>query len=166
MNPSHLEKTEFGLWIDGEERPAGSGDTFSVVNPGDGSALASVALGRSGDIDAAVAAARKAFASDDWQLLPPVERGRILQRAASLLLERREALALMETLDTGKPLGQARVDVDVAARYFEFYAGLADQIMGETIPVAADILDYTLREPWGVCGVIAPWNYPLRRSGR
>lgn len=166
MSEAALKKKEYGLWIAGEEREAQGGDTFTVVNPADGSALASVARGRAEDVDAAVAAARQAFISDGWQNLPPVERSRILYRAARLVRERREELAVMETLDTGKPISQARADADVAARYFEYYAGLADKLGGETIPVAPDILDYTLREPWGVCGVIVPWNYPLQIVAR
>lgn len=166
MGEAGLKKTQYGLWIAGEEREAQSGETFTVVNPADGTALAAVARGRAEDVDAAVAAARKAFSSDSWQNMMPVDRSRILCRAAQLVRERRDELAVMETLDTGKPLSQARADVDVAARYFEYYAGLADKLGGETIPVAPDILDYTLREPWGVCGVIVPWNYPLQIVAR
>lgn len=153
------------LIIDGQEEPAAAGETFPTVNPANGRVLAPVARGREADVDRAVAAARRAY-EETWSRVPLAERGRILARIAAAVLERLEELALLETLDTGKPISQARTDVRVAARYFEYYAGAADKVFGQTIPLDNDYLAYTLREPWGVCGIIIPWNYPLQMVGR
>ncbi|MBO8141284.1 MAG: aldehyde dehydrogenase family protein [Firmicutes bacterium] len=152
------------IGIDGREQPAADGQTFPTINPANGAELASVARAREADVDRAVDAARRA--SDRWSRVAPAERSRILSRIASAVLEAEEELALLETLDTGKPLSQARSDVRVCARYFEYYAGAADKIFGSTIPLDANHLVYTSREPWGVCGIIIPWNYPLQMVGR
>lgn len=154
------------LFIDGEWTESASGETFMSINPATGEVIAEVARGRAADIDRAVRAARRAFESSGWQDLPPVERGRLLYRLGQAILERQEELATWESLDTGKPISQARADVQVAARYFEYYAGVADKILGETIPVRNDIVDFTIREPLGVTAHIVPWNYPLQIGAR
>ncbi len=151
--------------IGGREEAAQAGETFPTLNPANGQVLAQVARGREADIDRAIAAARGAFEAT-WRRVAPAERGRVLARVAQGLLSRLEDFALWETLDTGKPLSQARADVRACARYFEYYAGAADKVFGQTIPVDSDYLAYTLREPWGVCGIIIPWNYPLQIMGR
>lgn len=153
------------LIIDGREMPAASGETFPTVNPANGRVLAPVARAQAVDVDRAVEAARRAYESV-WSRVSPAERGRILARIADAITAKSEELAVLETLDTGKPISQARVDVRVAARYFEYYAGAADKAFGHTIPLDNDHLVYTLREPWGVCGIIIPWNYPLQMVGR
>src|SRR5262249_56788861 len=91
----------------------------------------------------------------------PAGRGRIWTRMPRAIGDRAEELAAFESGDNGKPLRQARTDVQVAARYFEFFAGIADKIMGQTIPIGPGFLDYTLREPIGVSAQIVPWNYPI-----
>jgi acyl-CoA reductase-like NAD-dependent aldehyde dehydrogenase len=96
----------------------------------------------------------------------PAERGRIMQRIAQSLRDRVEELATLESRDNGKPLRQARTDVQVASRYFEFFAGIADKIMGHTIPLGPGFLDYTIREPIGVSAHIVPWNYPIQIGAR
>jgi acyl-CoA reductase-like NAD-dependent aldehyde dehydrogenase len=111
-----------------------------------------------------VRAARRAF--NVWRRSKPVDRARLLATIASAITQHKEELSKLESLDTGKPLTQAQTDVEVAARYFEFYGGLADKIRGTTIPLGADFLDYTLREPLGVSAQIVPWNYPLQIGSR
>ncbi len=118
------------------------------------------------DVDRAVAAARRAMDSKDWGGLEPAARGRILFRIAQAIRERAEELSVLESRDNGKPLRQARTDVQVAARYFEFYGGVADKIMGTTIPMGPGLLDFTVREPIGVSAQIVPWNYPIQIGSR
>ena len=148
-----------GEWVDGE-------GTFNTVNPANGEVLAEIPRGREADVDRAVRAAREAFESPEWRDMVPAERGRILLRLAAIIRENKEELSRLETLDNGKPLAQSRTDVEVAARYCEYFAGAADKILGETIPVQPDILDYTLREPLGVTAHIVPWNYPIQLAVR
>ncbi|HHS82273.1 MAG TPA: aldehyde dehydrogenase family protein, partial [Devosia sp.] len=110
-----------------------SGQTLPLENPSDGSELAQIARGGAADIDAAVGAARGVL-SGDWGRMSALERGRILTRMGSLVLERVDELARLEAMDVGKPLTQARADALALARYMEFYGGAADKIHGETIP--------------------------------
>lgn len=114
-----------GEWIDsiGKER-------FETKNPATGDVLAEIPRGKKEDVDAAVEAARATFESEEWQSFPPIERGRILHKVANALRADVEEIALLETLDTGKPLTQARKDVEASALYFEYYAGMADKISG------------------------------------
>lgn len=146
-----------GQWIDALSR-----ETFATANPANGEVIAEVPRGKKEDINLAVAAAREAFEKSEWSDILPAERGRFLWHMAALIRERKGKLAELETLDNGKPLSQAYGDVEVAARYCEYYAGVADKILGETIPVRPEILDYTLREPVGVTAHIVPWNYPIQ----
>ena len=118
------------------------------------------------DADRAVTAAQAALESKAWGGAPPAERGRIMIRIAQTLRDRVEELATLESRDNGKPLRQSRTDVQVAARYFEFFAGIADKIMGNTIPLGPGFLDYTVREPIGVSAQIIPWNYPIQIGAR
>src|SRR5699024_1425211 len=118
------------------------------------------------DIDQAVQAASKAFKSTEWREILPAERSRIMLKIASLIRENKDELAELETLDMGKPLTQSYSDVEVAARYFEYFGGAADKILGETIPINSEMLDYTVREPFGVTAHIVPWNYPLQMTAR
>ncbi|GAA5344919.1 aldehyde dehydrogenase (NAD+)/betaine-aldehyde dehydrogenase [Planifilum fimeticola] len=156
----------YGLWINGEFTESKRNEWFETRNPADQSVIARVARGRGEDVDAAVKAAKSAFESDGWQNMHPAERGRILLRASELIRRDRDELALLETMDNGKPLNQARTDIEVSARYFEYYAGVADKILGETIPVSPGYIDFTQREPFGVCGLIIPWNYPMQVAAR
>ncbi len=142
-----------------------SGAKLDVINPSDGSILCAIARGGSEDIDCAVSAAQKARAGT-WGRLTAAERGRLLLRLAQLVRDRAEDLAVLEALDVGKPLKQARADTVALARYMEFYGGAADKLMGETIPYLDGYTVYTLREPHGVTGHIVPWNYPMQILGR
>ena len=142
-----------------------SGETLPVMDPSDGSEFGRIASGSAADIDRAVQAAQNAM-DGEWGKTIPVERGRLLQKLSSLILENETELTEMEARDVGKPLTQARVDVRACARYFEFYGGAADKVHGETIPYLEGYTVLTLREPHGVTGHIIPWNYPLQIIGR
>ena len=139
--------------------PAG-GDYFEDIDPSNGETVALVARGGTVDVDSAVEAAREGFRS--WSALLPAERALILNAIGDRINRRAEELALLESRDTGKPLSQARRDIEVAARYFRFYAGIADKIYGETIPIDGKSFAFTLREPLGVTAHILPWNYPMQ----
>jgi aldehyde dehydrogenase (NAD+) len=154
------------LWIDGQEREAADGRTLPTDNPATGDTLTVLPRGGTEDVDAAVRAARKSFESG-WGKLSGADRARILWRAGELLNERVEELARLEAIDTGKPIGNARmVDVPRSADTFFYYAGWATKIGGETIPVTGRFLNYTLREPLGVVAAIVPWNFPLLLGAR
>lgn len=161
-----------GIWFDtdklligGRWQPAASGETLDLLNPSDGTILARIARGNAEDIDAAVTAAQKAR-NGDWGRMAAFERGRLMQKLSARILERIDDLALIEALDVGKPLKQARSDVIAMARYFEFYGGAADKVMGDTIPFIDGYTVWTVREPHGVTAHIVPWNYPMQILAR
>ncbi len=156
----------WGLIVGGEQRQARSGATFETIDPSNGQPLAVVAQAGPEDIDDAVAVAKEAFEGGPWTKMKPAERARILWKMAELIRRDAEELARTESRDNGKPLRQAKTDVEVAARYFEFYAGVADKLMGSTIPLGPGMLDYTVKEPIGVSGHIVPWNYPIQIGAR
>ena len=124
-----------GLIIDGQRVDATDNGTFDVFDPSSGKVLATVAKATKADVKRAVQSAHAALESKAWGGMAPAERGRIMNRIAAAIRERAEELADLESRDNGKPLRQARTDVQVAARYFEFFAGAADKIMGNTIPL-------------------------------
>jgi aldehyde dehydrogenase (NAD+) len=159
-----LSQQRYRHFIDGEWAAPDNDSWFPTYDPARGVVLAELARGAAVDVDRAVLAAERAFSS--WQYTDGIERARLLLKMAHKILDEKEHLARLESLDTGKPLSQARTDVDVASRYFEFYGGIADKFGGETIPLPGPYLDYTLREPLGVCAVIIPWNYPLQIGAR
>ena len=130
-----------------------------------GRPIATLAEADAATVDRAVSAARTAL-NGPWGKTDPAQRGRVLNAIAVAIRAEADTLATMESVDSGKPLSQARGDVEVAARYFEFYAGMADKILGETIPQAAGTFVYTLREPMGVVAHITPWNSPLSQMTR
>jgi phenylacetaldehyde dehydrogenase len=157
-----------GLLIDGEWVPARSGKTFTSINPATEEPLAEVAHGEAADIELAVQAARRAFDDDsEWRRLNASDRGKLIWRIGELIEEHAEELALLESLDNGKPLSVARAaDVPLAADLFHYMAGWPTKIEGNTVPISAipapgDYHAYTLREPVGVVGQIIPWNFPL-----
>lgn len=137
---------------------------IDVEDPSSGRIITRCARGDASDIRNAVESAEQGFAQ--WRALKPLERGRILHRVAELLQENMESLAYLESLDTGKPLWVSRFDVDTCARYFEYFAGVADKILGEVVPATNEHLMYSLREPYGVTGHIIPWNAPITQAGR
>jgi acyl-CoA reductase-like NAD-dependent aldehyde dehydrogenase len=154
------------LIIDGHKIAASDAGTFDVYDPSSGDVLATVAKATKADVDRAVNAAHTALESKAWGGAPPAERGRIMMRIAQALRDRSDDLATLESRDNGKPLKQARTDVQVAARYFEFFGGIADKIMGNTIPLGPGFLDFTVREAIGVSAQIIPWNYPIQIGAR
>lgn len=150
------------LLVNGNWIPSASGKSFATFNPATTEKLTEVAEGEAEDVDRAVRAARKAFESPGWNKWTNRERGRLLLRIADLISAHAEELALLETLDTGKVISDSRAgDIPLTVDTFQYYAGWADKIYGETVPVAGDFLNYTLREPVGVVGAIVPWNFPL-----
>jgi aldehyde dehydrogenase (NAD+) len=153
------------VFVAGRWQASASHETLPLINPSDGSTLAAIARGNAADIDAAVAAAQAAL-DGDWGRLTAAERGRLLMRLSLRITEAADALARLEAMDVGKPLKQAKADALAMARYFEFYGGAADKVMGETIPYARGTTVLTLREPHGVTGHIVPWNYPMQILGR
>src|SRR5688572_14608997 len=155
------ERRQYGLQIGGETVPAASGETFETVSPTTNRPVARMAKAGTEDVERAVAAARRAFDEGPWPRLAPLERGRIVQRVAALLRERLEPLARLETTNCGKIIVESRGDVTASANCFEYYGNLTGQIWGEQIPLNGPLLDYTLREPVGVCAQIVPWNFPL-----
>jgi len=150
------------LLIDGQWREAVSGKRFDTLNPATGEVITSVAEADKADVDLAVKAARKAFEEGPWSKTTATDRGRILSKLADLIMEHRDELAELETMDNGKPISDARnVDVPLVADCIEYYAGWANKVHGETIPVPGPFLNYTLREPIGVVGQIVAWNFPM-----
>jgi aldehyde dehydrogenase (NAD+) len=147
------------LFISGEWTPARSGLTFEAIDPSTEEVLAGIARGDARDIEDAVRAARQAFGH--WRLVTPAERGRLLYGVARALEARADEFAELETLDTGKPLQHALGEISGCVAYLDYYAGAADKIHGETIPLGPDYLNYTVREPLGVTAHIVPWNMPL-----
>ena len=137
---------------------------FEDIDPSTGEVLALVARGGQSEIDRAVMSAHEALPA--WKAMPVRERGLLLHRIGVGIRVQAEQLARLESMDTGKPLSQARTDVEVAARYFQFYAGIADKIYGETIPIDGASFAFTFREPLGVTGHIIPWNYPIQIGAR
>ena len=140
-------------------------ETIDVLDPATGEACGAIGRGGATEIDAAVDAARRAY-EREWRTTTTEERGRLMRRLSELIAEDAEALAALESLDTGKPLAQARADVAVAVRYFGFYASVVESLEGSTIGAAAGRHAYTRREPYGVTGHIIPWNYPIQVSCR
>jgi betaine-aldehyde dehydrogenase len=155
---SHVARMVIG----GEQVDAADGQTFDVVNPATGSVIATAPLGGREDVDRAVAAARKAF--DDrkgWATWAAGKRGRTLAKFAALVKQNSEELAQLETANGGKPITSSRGEVVGASLVFDYYAGAANKVFGQTIPVSKPGIDMTLREPIGVVGLIIPWNFPI-----
>jgi aldehyde dehydrogenase (NAD+)/betaine-aldehyde dehydrogenase len=153
-----------GLFVDGKFTEALDGATLEVLNPHDGSLLATVAEAGEGDVDRAVEAAARAFPA--WSSLAASERGRRLLRLADALEAQADEFARLESLDTGHPIHDTSLlDVPRAAATFRYFGGMADKYEGNLPPVDAGFLNYVLREPIGVVGQIVPWNFPLMFCG-
>ncbi|MCH0564582.1 MULTISPECIES: aldehyde dehydrogenase [unclassified Streptomyces] len=151
--------------IDGADEDGG-GATFAAVSPRDGQVLTEVADGGTAEVNAAVAAARRAFDTGPWPRLAPAERGRVLLRIAELLQERREEAALTVSLEMGKPIADAyEIELRAVVDTFRWYGQLADKLTDESPHTAPDALALVTREPAGVVGAVVPWNFPLTLSG-
>ncbi len=149
------------LYIHGRYQDASSGETFTTVNPATGMAIAEIQQAALADVDAAVASAQQGFKV--WSAMTGTERGRILNKAVALLRERNDELAMVEVLDTGKPLQEANcVDIVTGADVIEYYAGLACSLHGEHQDLGGSNFFYSRREPLGVCAGIGAWNYPIQ----
>ncbi len=152
---------EYQHYIDGRFVPSRSGGAFDVINPATGETIGRVAEGTADDVDAAVAAARRAFDEGPWKDATAQDRGRILLKLAGIVREHAEELATLETTNNGKPIVEAEGDIEDVATCFEYYGGLATKIHGDVLPVPDNALSLALREPIGVAGQIIPWNFPL-----
>lgn len=149
-------------WIDNEWVDSHSDEVLADLNPATGELLAEVACGDSVDIDRAVHAARTAFRSSGWRRMNPHKRAGLLWKLADLIEAHADELAELETRDQGKPYFESRqVDLPSVIENFRYFAGIADKVEGQTIPVKGPFFTYTLREPLGVVGCIVPWNFPL-----
>lgn len=148
-----------GHWIDGQVFDAASGRRMDSADPGTGRTWLQFAAGDADDVARAVASSGHALRTA-WRAVLPAERGRILQRAAQGVLAHLERLAVVESVDNGKTLAEARADIRATARVFEYYAGVADKLQGESIPLGAGYVSFTTPEPVGVTAHVVPWNYP------
>jgi len=149
--------------IGGEQVDAADGQTFEVVNPATGALIARAPLAGPADVDRAVKAARDAF-DGPWSTWSASKRGRALAKYSALVKQHLEELAQLESANVGKPIVGARGEALAVSLVFEYYAGAANKLFGETIPVSRPGLDFTLREPVGVCGLIVPWNFPMNMA--
>ena len=156
----------YELFIGGRELPGTRGERRPVTDPATNEAVATVAVASRDDAHAAMEAADRAFRETNWAADDGARRARALQKLAALVEGHAESLARLETLNMGKPIRESRGDLGYVVRTLEYFAGLADKVEGETIPVPGARFDYTLREPLGVTVHIAPWNYPLLLSVR
>ena len=148
-------------YINGEFRDASNGKTIDVINPATEEVIAQVPASTREDVDAAVAAARAAF-EGPWSKLSARERGRFVYKLGERLMERADEFANLETLHNGKPIFESRqIEIPASVECLQYFAGWADKVHGETIPVKGNYFTYTLREPLGVCAAIVPWNFPL-----
>jgi len=165
MNTAITLDLRTDLFIDGQFVPSETGKRFATVNPATGETLAEVAEAGQADLDRAVAGARKAFESGPWAAMKPRQRGKILTRAAELLVSRADAFGRVETLDNGKPIFEsAKIDMPAAAECLAYFGESADKLYGDTHPGRTDAFLMTIREPVGVVGAITPWNFPLLQA--
>jgi betaine-aldehyde dehydrogenase len=148
------------LVLGGERVPAAAGAATDVIEPATGAPAWEVARADAEDAARAVDIAVGAFDEGPWRKMSARERGRILTRASFLIRDRQEELARLEARNGGKPIGNARAEIDIVANVFEYWGGAANKITGETIPIVPPGIDVTLREPVGVCALITPWNFP------
>ncbi|MBX9873700.1 MAG: aldehyde dehydrogenase family protein [Beijerinckiaceae bacterium] len=154
-----------GHFIDGRFAASISGAKMESFDPGRGVPFATFAAGSAEDVARAVVAARAAL-SGPWSRLTPAARGEILMRASHLLHERAARFAVVETLDSGKLLAESEGDVGGVVRCLAYYAGAADKLQGDSVPLGPDYLGVTIEEPVGVVAQIVPWNYPLSTAAR
>jgi len=153
------------MMIGGEHVDAADGRTFDVVNPATSEVIAHAPLGGAEDVNRAVRAATNAFEDPNgWATWSAAKRGRTMAKFAGLVREHLEDLAQLESRNVGKPISGARGEALAVSFVFDYYAGAANKLFGETIPVSKPGLDFTLREPIGVCGLIVPWNFPMNMA--
>jgi acyl-CoA reductase-like NAD-dependent aldehyde dehydrogenase len=153
------------MFINGQWVASTTGQMIDTIDPATGRIIGRFPCANADDVDQAVTSARVAL-SGEWRTTTPAMRGRILARTAALIRKDAERLAYIETLESGKPIREARGDIETAAGYFEYYAGIADKLQGDTIPLGPDFISFTLHEPVGVTAHIIPWNFPLVTAAR
>jgi len=154
---------KYGLFINGKEVNSISGKTYIRENPATEEPLAEIAEAQKEDVDNAVKAAKVAF--EKWSHVPPSERAKFIYRLAELMDARKNEIALINTLETGKPVRESRVvEVGASVRTMEYYAGAATKLNGESMSISDDQITITLREPVGIAAHIIPWNFPLLLS--
>ncbi|MBV8664009.1 MAG: aldehyde dehydrogenase family protein, partial [Hyphomicrobiales bacterium] len=152
---------ERAMWIDGREAK-GSGETIARSSPAHGALVTRVPRGGASDVDQAIGAARRAFDEGSWPHATAAERSRLLLKTADLIDRDRELLALLDTLESGKPIAQARSEIEGAADIWRYAAALARDLHGESYAsLGRDRLGFVLREPIGVVSIVTPWNFPL-----
>lgn len=162
--PSHVSS-----WLDtlskgefGSNNVFGSGEqSFEVFDPGTASRLASLPVSSSGSVKQAIASARESFEAGAWKNASPDHREKVMLNLATLVERDFDFLALVEALDTGKPLAEAKLDIQEVATVIRYYAGWANKVSGQTIASAPEVAAITIKGPVGVCAAITPWNYPL-----
>ncbi len=157
--------TDYQLFINGAWQASHGTERIEAIDPATEEVIATFPRGTAADVDDAVAAARAAFAGP-WSRLKPKERARLLYDLARAIEREADVFAELETRDSGKPLPLSRKETLSTARYFEYYAGVADKLHGEQIPLGPDYIDFTIREPLGISAQIVPWNMPLNMIGR
>ena len=153
------------MMIGGEPVFAEDGATLSTMDPATGEVIVNVPAGGTNEVNRAVENSKIAL-EGAWRSITPAERGRMLNRVAAIIRREAQNLAVVETLDSGKPLRESHGDIETAAAYFEYYAGIADKMQGDTIPLGSDYISLTLHEPVGVTAHIIPWNFPLVTTAR
>ena len=156
------ELKNYQMYINGEWVAAQSGKTFESINPSDGKPWAVVPEADEVDVDTAVKAAHRAFTEGPWSTMTATERGKLLRRLGDVLAEHSESLGHCETVDTGKLFKETRWQARYISDYFYYYAGLADKVSGETLPIdKPNMWTMTIREPLGVVAAVVPWNSQL-----
>src|SRR5688572_28782114 len=149
-------------FINGKFMPAASGKTFDCISPVDGKVLTQVAECDKEDVERAVKAARAVFEKGSWSQMAPAQRKRILLKWVALIEKHREEVALLETLDVGKPIANSlAVDLASSIRCLQWYAETTDKVYDELAPARPDSISMITREPIGVVGAVVPWNFPL-----
>ncbi|NHI00282.1 aldehyde dehydrogenase family protein [Oceanimonas sp. MB9] len=149
-----------GAWVDGQASPV------PVSDPGTDQVIATQACASAEDVDLAVQAAKRCHQQGEFRHMVPVERGRLVQRMGQYLLDNLDEIAQVLCLDAGKPYWEAKLEVESAARYFEYYGNQAETMEGRSIPLGGQYYDFTVYEPYGVTAHIIPWNYPLEMTAR
>ena len=149
-----------GTWADG-----GAG-RIAVLDPGTGEHLAEQALANGQDVDRAVQAAKRVHESSVLSDMRPIERGRLVQAMGRYLLDHKNEIAEVLTREQGKPLWEARIEVEGAALYFEYYGNQASTVEGRSIPLGSGYFDFTTCEPFGVTAHVIPWNFPIEMTSR
>jgi acyl-CoA reductase-like NAD-dependent aldehyde dehydrogenase len=154
------------FFVNGKWSAGGATETFELRNPATGEVIGRVPRATEKDVREAVEAARKTYEAPSWRDMEQTKRGKLLMQMAAMIRQNFDELAKLETVNQGKPIRESKADVAWTIRAFEYWAGAADKIEGETIPVTPNRLTYTIRDPLGVTAHIIPWNYPLALAAR